>query len=276
MVLVPVLLLEFIWLAANIIWLNADTSGWGLLRFFLRLTIIVISLASLYPFIKLIFPILTESEEDFLPSTYNVIFFLIIILYCILLIIYPPFFIPFFVVFIVFSGFASIIELQRGINEKNLLRIIIPAFNLFGKLYFVYLFPAIIQTYTFISYLLIIVDFILWFIFLRDHKLFYRVRALYKNIERYMYERKFKKTFALILMIFLIFYLFSWPIYTEFWQYLIVISPDAILVTITGGSLEESKQYELISYWFPIIGLVAFITGIICAFIYLLLSKYQK
>ena len=273
MVFVPVLLLNIIWLISSIIWFRTNPSGWNSLRFFLRLAVIIISLVSLYPFIKLIFPILTESEEDFLPSSYNFFFFFIIFLYVVLLIIYPPFFVPFFIVFIVFSGFASIIELKRGIKDKNLIRLIIPSFNLFGKLYFVYLFPSILEIYVFISYILIIVDLILWYIFLKDHKLFFRMKILYRSVINYFVQSKFKKTYAVITLLVLTIYLFSWPIYTEFWESLIIVSPDLIFRAITNESIEPSNQYQLILLWFPIIGLIGFIIGIICALIYLMVNR---
>ena len=276
MVFVPVLLLNTIWVVANIYWLRLNYSSINLIRVILRLMVVVISLASLYPFIKLIFPVLSESEEDFLPASYNFTFFFIIFLYNVLLILYPPFFIPFFTVFIVFSGFVSIIELRKGIKDKNPLRLILPSFNLFGKLYFVYFFPSIIETYTIISYILVIADFSLWFIFLKDHELSNRIRVLYKSTESFFENRRFKKTLSIITWITLIFYLFSWPIYTEFWEYLIIISPEMIFVAITGGEAEPTHHYTLIDIFFPIIGLAAFIMGIVCAFIYLLINRERS
>ena len=276
MVFVPVLLLNTIWVVANIYWLRLNYSSINLIRVILRLMVVVISLASLYPFIKLIFPVLSESEEDFLPASYNFTFFFIIFLYNVLLILYPPFFIPFFTVFIVFSGFVSIIELRKGIKDKNPLRLILPSFNLFGKLYFVYFFPSIIETYTIISYILVIADFSLWFIFLKDHELSNRIRVLYKSTESFFENRRFKKTLSIITLITLIFYLFSWPIYTEFWEYLIIISPEVIFVAITGGEAEPTHHYTLIDIFFPIIGLAAFIMGIVCAFIYLLINRERS
>ena len=273
MVFVPVFSLNLIWVFANIYWLRLNYSSVNLIRVILRFIIIIISFASLYPFIKLIFPILTEIEEDFLPAKYNFTFFLIIFIYNVLLILYPPFFLPFFTVFIVFSGFASIIELRKGIKDKNPLRLILPSFNLFGKLYFVYLFPSIVETYTIISYILVIIDFSLWFIFLKDHELYDRVKRLYRSTEFYFEKSRFKRTLSIITLITLVFYLFSWPIYTEFWEYLIIISPEMIFVAITGGAAEPTHHYTLIDIFFPIIGLAAFIMGIVCGFIYLLINK---
>ena len=273
MIFVPFLLLNIIWVVANIIWLQFNYTRLNLIRVILRMIPIIISFASLYPFIKLIFPILSESEEDFLPSSYNFTFFFIIFLYNVLLILYPPYFIPFFTVFIVFSGFASIIELRKGIKDKNPLRLILPSFNLFGKLYFVYIFPSIVETYTIISYILVIIDFSLWFLFLKDHELSNRVRELYQNTSGFFENRRFKKTLTVITLITLIFYLFSWPIYTEFWEFLIIISPEMIFVAITGGVAEPTHHYTLIDIFFPIIGLAAFILGIVCAFIYLLINR---
>jgi len=273
MVFVPVLSLNLIWVVVNIYWLRLNYSSINLIRVILRLTVVVISLASLYPFIKLIFPILTESEEEFLPASYSFTFFFIIFLYNVLLILNPPFFIPFFTVFIIFSGFASIIEFRKGIRDKNPLRLILPSFNLFGKLYFVYFFPSIVETYTIISYILVVIDFSLWFIFLKDHKLYDRVKALYRSTEGFFENRRFKKTLCIITLITLIFYLFSWPIYTEFWEYLIIISPEMIFVAITGGAAEPTHHYTLIDIYFPIIGLAAFIMGIVCGFIYLIMNR---
>jgi hypothetical protein len=100
-----------------------------------------------------------------------------------------------------------------------------------------------------------------------------RVKRLYRSTEFYFKKNRFKKTLSIITLITLIFYLFSWPIYTEFWEYLIVISPEMIFVAITGGAAEPTHQYTLIDIFFPIIGLMAFIMGIVCAFIYLIINR---
>ncbi|MFX1256962.1 MAG: hypothetical protein ACFFAN_03820 [Promethearchaeota archaeon] len=273
MIFITIIVLNLIWLILNIIWLRSDYSTINLIIFFLRIIILFVSFASLYPFIKLIFPILTKSEEDFLPSQYNKKFFLIIFIYISILIIWPPFFIPFFMVFLVFSGFASVIELRNGFIEKNIFKLIIPSFTIFGKLYFVYLFPFIIQTYIIISYVLFFFDLIVWFLFLKDHKLFTRMIELYKSVKKHWVNYKFKKIAALLTIISILFYLFSWPIYTEFWEHLIFLSPNQIF---TGSSSEEiDPASQIVFQWLPIIQFAAFIMGIVCAIIYLIIYKKE-
>ena len=275
MVFVPVILLNTVWLIANVILLRFYESRWSTIRFSLSLIVIILSVASLYPFIKLIFPILTQSEKDFLPKSYNFLFYFVIFLYNIFLILCPPFFIPFFVVFTVFTGFASVIEFRKGLKERNILKLIIPSLKIFGSLYFVYLFPRIVQAYTIVSYFLIALDFVLWYMFLKDHQLYSRGKQLYKHIKDFVGDRRFQKTIGIITVINLIFYLFSWPIYTEFWEELTILKPEIILMA-SKGSVEFSLYYQIMTVWVPIIGFIAFIMGMIFAIIYLILEKEQK
>lgn len=276
MLFIPVITLSFLWIGIEIILFYNYPSLQNLIILIFIFSIFIFSLISLYPFIKLIYPILIDSNKDFLPKKYSLLFFIIIFIYIVVLILYSPFFIPLFMVFTVFSGFASIIELHKGIIDKSILKIILPGFNLFGKLWFVYLFPAILNTYTLISYLLVIFDVIVWFLFLRDHDLFENLKILYKSAKEYRESRRFSKTFAIISILVLLFYLFSWPIYTQFWPFLIIFPPGTIISAITNTESQPIGQLTSIIGWLPLIELCAFIMGIICALIYLYINKGKK
>ncbi len=273
MALVPIVVVNIFWLLTNIIWVADFYSIRNALSFIFSLIIILISFVSIYPFMRLVFPVLVGSDKDFLPSSYKSVFFLFIIIYIIFLIIYSPIFISFFVVFTIFSGFASVVEFREGIKEKNFLRVIIPAVTIFGKLYFYYLFPSLIDPYMIVNYLLTMLDIIVWFLFLKDHLLFDRMRDLYRSAKEYNINRKFIKTRSAIAIIIIIFYLFSWPIYIEFWEYLI---PDFIFMIFQEGPIKPAGQLGVILDWLTVIQLVAFIIGLICAIGYLIYLKENR
>ncbi|MBD3337536.1 MAG: hypothetical protein GF353_00415 [Candidatus Lokiarchaeota archaeon] len=274
----PIIVLNALWLYSGIIWIRYSPTEFNYAVLISIIVGIVISLISLYPFIKLIFPILTESKKDFLPSSYSIPLFVVIMIYIVFLIVYPPFFLSFFMVFIVFSGYASIVEFYIGIKERNLFRLIIPLFTIIGRLYIIYLFPRVLLVYLVFNYVFFAFDLILWFIFLKDHYLFMKLKFLYNSAKRFALEHKIrsKRIGAAATIILFLFYLFSWPVYTEFWQVLTFVTPRMLLSLFVEVPVEMVRQIRNVLEWLVLIEILFFLLGVGCAIVYLHISEYQN